>query len=468
MLELVMMKDGGRMRKITNNQNGFVLALTLMCALVLTSVMLTTMFVSTKGQKVSKNLKESVQTLNAADAAIKRAKAALSTWLITQQVGTGTIAEFDAILTASSAAHKLTISGDATDWGNLSLLGSTVSIVAWDDECGAYSATGSCTTDSDRIIKLTATATSASRQRVQIDAYVQAPSDTNTTGMPAVEGAATFCSDALARKQVLRVKESSLMDSYNWGLPPSFACTGTDCATTSTKTGSGDLPPAIMFNSIQQTIAINSGGVVSSYISPTNYIIATTSTNCDQLFAYANQVSLLSDSLPNVNVIAGETVSSASLGTRTNPVVSIFNGATAVTRRGITRTRTVIDANSRGAGIMMIQYDSNTNSDAAAMVVKDNFYFEGAVYVYGDELAGFRAVGSTMYGATILLTGSEDETLKERFALRHGSVYKYSSAALDIADLAMGTASSSTPVTTTNDARNQVITVGWAEVYGGG
>ena len=129
------------LRKTFNN-DGFVLALTLLCALILSSVMVSTMFVSTKGQKVTKNFKESVQTLNAADAAVKQAKLALSTWLTATQLGSGSQADFDAVLTASgltgSAGSSVTlvIPSNATNWGSMNVFGNTVTVTVSNTESG--------------------------------------------------------------------------------------------------------------------------------------------------------------------------------------------------------------------------------------------------------------------------------------------------------------------------------------------
>lgn len=449
---------------LKKNNEGFVLVLTLLCALILSSIMLSTMFVSTKGQKLSKNFKESVQTLNAADAAVKQAKGAINSWLATQQTGTGVIANFTAILVASQAAGKLVVPGNATNFGNVSMFGNTIVITATNNDNTAIGESSSSTTDTDRIIVLQGEATSATRQRVRIRVYIQAPSDTNTTGTPSLLAASTFCNDTLGRKQKLRVLNGSVLDSNDHSLP-AFNCIGAACIMSTTSPSDPDnLPLGIMFNAAIQTMQVNGGSTVAG--TPASLVTAADGTNCDQWTAFASQVSSLNNSLPNVNVVDSQVVTSAMLGTRTQPKIAIINGATRVTNHGnIIRSTAEIQTNAKGSGIMLVQYDSQTFTRTAAATQK-NFYYEGLVIMYGDEWATFRLKGEDMvYGGVVMLSGSDDTTLLERFAVRNSSNMFYSKAATDQANLALGSIGISYPVTDVTDSRNSTVTIGWYEDY---
>lgn len=453
--------------KIKNSESGFILVLTLLCALILTSVMLSTMFVSTKGQKVVKNFKESVQTLNAADAAIKQAKGALNTWLAAQQVpalgGSGSEANFSQILDDSLAAGYLVIDGDATNWGNLNIFGNTVTVTVSDTE-------GS--TDTDRIIVLQAEAISPTRQRVEIEASIQAPSEGNTAGgMPTIEQAAIMCNDVTGKRQKIRVQNGNTMSGHNHALPAVFP------STTLLYNGAYDVltgdsvAAASLVNAAKQTVQI--GGSASVYgqvggIAVTGdsaVLTAPSYAGCTDLFAFADQVSLLSDSLANVNVVTATSIGTGQMGTRDSPMITIVNGTTTVTRRAVVKNKVVIDSGSHGAGILILQ--GETESAPTVLVAKKNFYFEGLIIVYGDDKAVLRLFDEEMiYGAALVLTGSDDDASTERIRLRRQSNFAYSKAALDNANAAYGRAIGSPAIASASDARNNTITIGWHEEYG--
>lgn len=455
-----------RNKNIQSN-HGFVLVLTLLCSLILTAAMLSTMFVSSKGQKVVKNFKESVQTLNAADAAIKQAKGALNTWLASQQVpslgGSGSEANFSDILSASESAGKLVISGNATDWGNLSLFGNTVKVTVSDTEGSS---------DTDRIITLHAEAISSTRQRVEIEASIQAPSEGNTAGgMPAISQAAMMCNDAGGRKQVLRVKKDTIVSGYDHALPAVFPSNTTFYDSAEDTDVTGGMPAASLINAVKQKVNIDSGaqvlGVLSGIAQTGDDAVYTEPSggDCSDLIAFADQVSLLSDSLPNVSVITATSVGTGQLGTRDNPQITIINGTTTVTKRRVTKNKVTIDSGAHGAGILILQGD--TESADTVLVAKKNFYFEGLIIVYGDDDARLRFKKDEMvYGAAMVLTGSDDEVKKERIVYNKDGRFAYSSEALRNADLAYGRAIGSPPISTTTDARNNTITIGWHEEYG--
>ena len=440
-------------------QEGFILVLTLLCALILTSVMLSTMFVSSKGQKLAKNFKESVQTLNAADASVKQAKGAINSWLQTQQVGTGNIVKFSAILAASNS-NGMVIPGNSTNWGNLSQFGNTIKVTVSND-----AADPSATVDTNRIIVITAEATSATRQRVRVKAFVQAPDNTNSTGVPTLLAAATFCSDQLGRKQVARVLEASYFTSLNHPTLPAWNCTDSSCVQDGSSESGGstyNLPAAIMFNATQQSTQISPDSTVRSK----GFQITTDPTNCNQLTSFASQIGNLSDSLPNVNIIKTVATGGDILGTRTSPTISIINGVNSVNKRkGVTRNKVSFEPNTKGSGIMLVQYTSDS-SNRFHVAGEKNFYYEGLVMVQGDEYATWRLnYGSTLYGAVTMFSGSDDSVLMERTALRNQSNWIFSTAAINQANLALGSAGTSSPITLASDPRNSTVTIGWYEDY---
>lgn len=460
------------MRINTKREGGFILVLTLLCALILTSVMLSSMFVSTKGQKVTKNFKESVQTLNAADAAVKQAKGALNTWLAAQQVpalgGSGSEANFTTILTGSSAAGELVIPGNATDWGSLSMFGNTVTVTVSNTEGGAASGT----TDTDRIIVLHAEAISPTRQRVEIEASIQAPSEGNTAGgMPTITDTAIMCADATLKKQEVTIDKDNVFSGYNHALPVAFPSTTAGFIPDYTIGDPYNKSAATLVNAVKQKVNINAAATVNGVISGaavtgSGAIQALPSfAGCTDLFAFADQVSLLSDSLANVSVITATSVGTGQLGTRDNPQITILNGTTTVSKKKVTKNKVTIDSGSHGAGILILQGESE--SADSVLVANKNFYFEGLIIVYGDDKAVLRLKKDEMiYGAALILTGSDDDASKERLKLKKDSRFVYSKAALDNADAAYGRAVGAPAIASVTDARNSTITIGWKEIYG--
>lgn len=454
----MMKKNFSHVRK-----DGFVLVLTLLCALILSGAMMSTMFVSTKSQKIVKNFKESVQTLNAADAAIKQAKGALNTWLTTTQMGSGSETNFTTVLTGSIAAGKLVIPSNATDWGNLNLFGNTVVVTVTDTEGSS---------DTDRIITLEAEATSPTRQRVRIQASIQAPSVDNTAGgMPTISQAAMMCNDGGGKKQKLKIKKDTILSGYDHALPALFPST-TDLYNSTEDTDiTGGVAAAALINSAKQTVTIDTDAIVRGVMSG---VAATGSSavntvpsggNCTDLIAFANQVSLLSDSLSNVSVITATSVGTGQLGTRDNPQITIINGTTTVSKKKVTKNKVKIDSGTHGAGILILQ--GETESADTVLVAKKNFYFEGLIIVYGDEDARLKFKKEEMvYGAALVLTGSDDATKEERITYDKDGRFAYSSAALANADLAYGRAIGSPAITSASDARNSTLTIGWHEEYG--
>jgi Tfp pilus assembly protein PilX len=462
------------MRFIKRQQDGFVLLLTLMCALILSGVMVSTMFVSTKGQKVVKNFKESVQTLNAADAAIKQAKGALNTWLAAQQVpalgGSGSEVDFSAILAASNAAGELVISGNATDWGSMNLMGNTVVVTVsnpvTDDDAG------SDTVDEDRIIRLEAEAVSPTRQRVRIQASVQAPSVENTAGgMPSITKAAMMCNDITGKKQKLKVKKDTIVSGYDHALPASFPSTTAGYNSVEDTDPTGGTPAAALINAVKQTVNIDGDALVYGVIGGLAVTGASavetlaSDPGCSDLFAFADQLSLLSDSLPNVNVITADTVDSTYLGTRENPTITILNGVTTVAKKKTTKSKVKLASGSQGAGILILQ--GETEAATTVLASGKNFYYEGLIIVYGDEGAKITFQKEEMiYGAALVLTGSDDSVKTERITYAKDGRFAYSSAALANSNLAYGRALGSEPISLASDARNNTITIGWHEEYG--
>jgi hypothetical protein len=447
--------------------NGFILILTLLCALILSSVMMSTMFVSTKGQKVVKNFKESVQTLNAADAAIKKAKGSLNTWLTAQQIAAGTEVYFTSVLAGSTSS--LVIPGDATDWSNLSMFGNTVKVTVYNTEGGVVSGG----TDSDRIIVLEAEATSATRQRVKIQASIQAPNITNTAGgMPTLLHAALMCNDATSKKQTIRVDNGSILSGYNHALPAVFpSSTALYNATEDTTITSDSKVGAALINATKQKVDLNGTGTVKGVISGTGYTgsaaVQTLGTyaGCSDIFKFADQVSLLSDSLPNVQVLTASTIPvSTTLGTRASPMITILNGVTTTTKKKTTKSKVMLDSGVTGAGILILQGETETAD--SVLVAGKNFYYEGLIIVYGDDSAVMRfKQDETMYGAALILTGSDDVASTERLRIRNNARVAYSKTALDNANNAYGRALTAA-ITSPSDPRNTTITIGWHEEYG--
>ncbi|MEZ4846979.1 MAG: hypothetical protein R2877_08675, partial [Bdellovibrionota bacterium] len=177
-------------------------------------------------------------------------------------------------------------------------------------------------------------------------------------------------------------------------------------------------------------------------------------------------LSLLSDSLPNVNVLTSATVdSSTNLGTRDNPKITILNGVTTVTKKKTSKSKVKIDSGAKGAGILILQ--GETETDDNILVAGKNFYFEGLIIVYGDDKAVFRMKEDEMiYGSVLVLTGSEDDASVERVRLKKNSNLAYSKAALDNANAAYGRALGSPAIVSPSDPRNSTITIGWHEEYG--
>jgi len=451
----------------SSRKEGFILVLTLLCSLILTSVMLSTMFVSSKGQKVVKNFKESVQTLNAADAAIKQAKGAINAWLVAQQVpsegGSGSEENFTDILTASAAAGHLVIPGNATDWGDMDIFGNEVVVTVSDTEGAA---------DTDRIIVLSAEAISPTRQRVEIEANIQAPSEVNTAGgMPTISQAAMMCNDGGGKKQKLKIKKDTILSGYDHALPALFPST-TDLYDVAEDTDiTGGMAAAALVNSAKQTVTIDADAIVKGVMSgvaqtgssAVNTIVS--GGNCTDLIAFADQVSLLSDSLANVSVITATSVGTGQLGTRDNPQITIINGTTTVSKKKVTKNKVKIDSGSHGAGILILQ--GETESADTVLVAKKNFYFEGLIIVYGDEDARLKFKKDEMvYGAALVLTGSNDSTKEERITYDKDGRFAFSSAALTAANSAYGRAIGTPAISSSSDARNATITIGWHEEYG--
>jgi Tfp pilus assembly protein PilX len=460
------------MRIKTNRESGFILVLTLLCALILTSVMLSSMFVSSKGQKVTKNFKESVQTLNAADAAVKQAKGALNTWLAAQQVpalgGSGSEANFTTILTASAAAGELVIPGNATDWGSLTMFGNTVTVTLSNTEGGVASGT----TDTDRIIVLHAEAISPTRQRVEIEASIQAPSEGNTAGgMPTIDNAMIMCNDVTGKKQEIKIDKDNILSGHNHTLPAIFPSTTTLYNGAYDVLTANSIAAASLINATKQKVKIDGSASVYGQVGgiavtgDSAVVTAPSYAGCADLFAFADQVSLLSDSLANVSVITATSVGTGQLGTRDNPQITILNGTTTVSKKKVTKNKVTITSGSHGAGILILQGESEAAD--TVLVAKKNFYFEGLIIVYGDDKAVLRLKKEEMiYGAALILTGSDDDASKERFIMKKDSRYAYSKAALDNANAAYGRAMGAPAISTATDARNSTITIGWKEIYG--
>lgn len=467
--------------KRTFNENGFILALTLLCALILSSVMVSTMFVSTKGQKVVKNFKESVQTLNAADAAVKQAKQALSAWLTNTQMGSGTQTDFSSVLSASGltatsgSSGTLVIPSNSTNWGNMNIFGNTVTVTIFNTESGVSSGS----TDADRIIVLQADATSATRQRVRIKATVQAPSSGNTAGgMPTIPSSAVMCSDQTGKKQKLTVKQDTILTGHNHALPSVFPGNANNWNSSSNPGGyktsedvltANSMPAGWMINAAKQTVSISHSGDVFGAI---NGVAKTdddavytsgSSSSCTNMFNFADQISLLSDSLPNVDVLTASTLSSSNLGTRSSPKIVIVDGTTTVSKKKVTKNKVKINSGSSGAGILILQ--GETETDDSVLVTGKNFYYEGLIIVYGDDKAVLRMKKEeTVYGAGMVLTGSDDDGSVERMIFNKDGRFAYSTQALALASAAFGSATGSS-ITSASDARNTVVTVGWYEDY---
>ena len=469
-----------KLKKI-HKQDGFILALTLLCALILSSVMVSTMFVSTKGQKITKNFKESVQTLNAADAAVKQAKQSLASWLTTTQMASGTESNFSSVLTSSGltgtngSSGTLVIPSNSTNWGNMNLFGNTVTVTVFNTESGASSGS----TDSDRIIVLQAEATSATRQRVRIKATVQAPSTGNTAGgMPTIPSSAVMCSDATGKRQKLTVKQDTILSGHNHALPSVFPGNANTWNSSSNPGGYkssedvltvNSVPAGWMVNALKQSVNISHSGDVygaiggvAKYDDDAVYT-ASSSTTCSDMYNFADQVSLLSDSLPNVDVITTTTLGSANLGTRTSPKIVIVDGTTTVNKKKVTKNKVKIDSGSSGAGILILQGETETAD--SVLVTGKNFYYEGLIIVYGDDKAVLRMKKEeAVYGAGVVITGSEDDGSVERMIFNKDGRFAYSTEALAKASAAFGSATGSS-ITSTSDARNTVLTVGWYEDY---
>jgi Tfp pilus assembly protein PilX len=445
-----------------NNQNGFVLVLTLLCALILSGAMMSTMFISTKSQKVTKNFKESVQTLNAADAAVKQAKGAINAWLVSEQVG-GSEVNFTDILTASATAGHLSIPGDATDWGNLNIFGNTVVVTVTDTEGAA---------DTDRIFTLEAEATSSTRQRVKIQASIQAPSEGNTAGgMPTIENAMVMCNDITGKKQEIKVDKDNVLSGHNHSLPATFPSTTAGYNPAFNVLTADSIAAASLINATKQKVKIDGAATVLGAISgvaqtgDSAVLTAPSYAGCTDLFAFADQISLLSDSLANVNVITATSVGTGQLGTRDNPTITILNGTTTVSKKKVTKNKVKINSGSHGAGILILQGESEAAD--TVLVANKNFYFEGLIIVYGDDKAVLRLKKEEMiYGAALILTGSDDEVSKERFILKKDSRFVYSKAAIENANSAYGRALGAPAIVSAADPRNSTITIGWHEEYG--
>lgn len=442
----------------TFNQDGFVLALTLLCALILSSVMVSTMFVSTKGQKVTKNFKESVQTLNAADAAVKQAKQALASWLTATQLASGTEANFSAVLAASGltstagSSGTLVIPSNATNWGNMNMFGNTVTVTIYNTE--GTSSSGA--TDADRIIVLQADATSSTRQRVRIKANVQAPSTSNsaTTAMPTFLAAISTCNAKDNSTTKITMEDGSLLSGYDYLLTalPTYTCSGGGCWSSSDYSTSAttNLPPMIIQSNKNSLVK----GAVTLTGNPSTVQTMPDATSCTALFNYADQLAVLSDSLTNVDVFTGTTMSSANLGTRTNPKVIIANGKSSGSGKSSSKEKIAISANTHGSGILLVQDDMEASGTG--------FYFEGLIIVYGDNKSDLKLQGSdVIYGSLAVLTSGA-----EKIKLQNNTKVAYSARAMTQASTAVGTSlSSSTPITAATDARNTVVTVGWYEDY---
>lgn len=399
-----------------HNCSGYTLLLTLVFGLLLLSTTTVSVFLLRTQGRIASGMQHKTNTLNSADGALEIGRTAVQQWLATAQSG-GVAADFSPLL-AAAAANDNYLKIDSTVYHGLTLAnGMTYDIRLFNNEDDPTT-----DNDSDRKIKLVATARANDGARSTVESYLQAPDSCWHGGadgfcLPRLPASVILCSknendDAVAyKKQYLWMQAHSELSGINHSqLPPE------DCQK--------QIVGKPLWQKMQACKSEAYGtldyfGLIHGPVKKYKPIIAKSSAlagypeavgspkedGCVDLRQLADSLYNLETDNPKFQRISDKVYipNSIDLGDRAHPKVTVIDS-----KKGAT----FLKPKFKGAGILIIHGNPNTKAFPTTTAnLMYGGYFEGIIFVYGKSYFTAARYGhSTVhYGATVVLSGEPTE-----------------------------------------------------------